>query len=101
MVGDDTLVLSLAGKLHIAELQGGRILRHLCLATSTCLHSQMGLVVDLRVVQDFVVFLPGKRHGRVAGAGCRADECHVGALEGGLGLWLHCDLRLREVICEK
>lgn len=101
MVGDDTLVLSLAGKLHIAKLQGGCILSQLSFAPSTCLHSQMGLVVDICVVEDFVVLLPSKRHGRITGAGCRADERHIGALEGRLGFWLHCDLRLREVICEK
>lgn len=82
MVGDDTLVFPLAGELHVAELQGGRVLGHFRLASCASLHSQVGLVVDLRVVQDLVVFLPGESHGRVAGAGRRADERHVGAFEG-------------------
>lgn len=59
----------------------------------------MRLVVDLAVVQDLVVLLPGESHGRIAGAGRRADEGHVGAPEGRLGLGLHGDLGLREVIC--
>lgn len=100
VVGNDTLVLSLAGKLHITELQGGRILCHLGLTSCARLHTQMGLVVDLGIVQDLVVFLPSEGHGRVAGAGGRADKRHIGALEGWLGLWLHCDLRLWEVIWE-
>lgn len=100
MVGDDTLVFPFAGELHIAKLQGGCILGHLRLASCASLHPQVGLVVDLCVVQDLVVFLPGKGHGRITGAGRRADECHIGALECRLGLRLDSDLRFWKVIWE-
>lgn len=98
VVGDDTLVFPLTGKLHTAKLQGGRILRHLRLASYASLNAQVGLVVDLRIVQDLIVFLPGEGHGRVAGAGRRTHERHIGALKSRLGLWLHSDLRFREVV---
>lgn len=99
VVGDHTLVLPLTGEVHVTQLQRSCVLRHLRLTSCTSLHPQMGLIVDLCIIQDLVVFLPGKSHGRVAGARSRAHERHVGAFEGRLCLWLHCDLRLREVIC--
>lgn len=77
MVGDDALIFALAVKLHVAQLEGGGVLRDL---TALCPHVR--LVVDLGVVQILVVLLPGKSHGRVAGAGCRAHEGHIGALDG-------------------
>lgn len=99
VVGDDTLVLPLAGEVHRVQLQGGGVLRHLRVAAGARLDAQVRLVVDLGLVQDLIVLLPGEGHGRIAGAGCRADEGHVGAPEGRLGLGLHGDLGLREVVC--
>lgn len=97
VVGDDALVPALAGEVHGTQPQGGGVLRHLGVAAAH-LDARVCLVVDLAVVQDLVVLLPGEGHGRVAGAGRRADEGDVGAPEGRAGLRLHRDLRLREVI---
>lgn len=63
MVGDDTLVFSLTEKLYVAEMQGGCILGHLRLISCHYLHPQVGLVVDLSIIQKLIVFLPGKGHG--------------------------------------
>lgn len=96
MVGDDALVLPLAVELDVVQLQRSGVLGHV-----SALRPHVRLVDDLRLVQVLVVLLPGEGHGRVAGAGRRADEGHVRALDGRLGLGLHCDLGLREVICER
>lgn len=95
MVGNHALELPLSGELHVTELESGGVLRHL-----SALGPDVRLVVDFRVVQVLVVLLPGERHGRVTGAGCRAHEGHVGAFNGRLGFGLHRDLRLGEVVCK-
>lgn len=61
VVGDDALVLALAGGLHIVQLQCGCVLGNL--AGITCLRAQMSLVGNVGVVQHLVVLLPGKGHG--------------------------------------
>lgn len=80
VVGDDALVFALTGRFHMAQLQCGRVLRNLAPITRLC--SEMGLVVNLCIVQHLVVLLPGEGHGRVTGAGCRAYKRHVGAFDG-------------------
>lgn len=80
VVGDDALVFALAGRFHMAQLQCGRVLGNL--APIAGLRSEMSLVVNLCVVQHLVVLLPGEGHGRVTGAGCRANEGYVGAFDG-------------------
>lgn len=79
VVGDDALVFALAGRFHMAQLQCGRVLSNL--APIACLRSKVSLVVNLCIVQHLIVLLPGKGHGRVTGAGCRAHKGHVGAFD--------------------
>lgn len=99
VVGDDALVFALAGRFHMAQLQCGGVLSNL--APIARLGPEMSLVVNLGVVQNLVVLLPREGHGRVAGAGGRAHEGHVGALDGRLRLGLHRDLRFGEIGCSQ
>lgn len=63
MVGYDALVLPLAGELNVTQLQRGRVLRYLSLTSRTFLDPEVGLVVDLCVIQNLVIFFPGEGHG--------------------------------------
>lgn len=93
MVGDDTLVSALVGKGDVAEVQNGGVLHHL-----TILRPHVGKVLNLSIMQHFVVFLPRKHHGGAAAAGSRARETDVLPKDGHCGLWLDDDLRLGEII---
>lgn len=93
VVGDDALVSALVGKGDVAEVQNGGVFHHLAI-----LRPHMGKVLNLSIMQHFVVFLPRKHHGGAAAAGSRARETDVLPKDGHRGLRLDDDLRLGEII---
>lgn len=93
VVGDDALVSALVGKGDVAEVQNGGVFHHLAI-----LRPHVSKVLNLSIMQHFVVFLPRKHHGGAAAAGSRARETDVLPKDGHRGLRLDDDLRLGEII---
>lgn len=93
VVGDDALVAAFAGEVDAVQPQGGGVLGDVARQGA-----HVRLVAHLTLAQRLVVLLPGEGHGRVARAGRRAHERHVGPPQRRLRLRLHRDLRLREVV---
>lgn len=93
VIGDDALILSFIGEVHIEEVQDSGILDHLA-----TLLLVSGKILDLGVVQHFTVLTPGGGHGRITAAHSAARQGHVHASQGNRGLRMHSDLRFREII---
>lgn len=93
VIGDDALIFSFIGEIHIEKVEDSGVLNNLAILLLI-----PGKILNLCIIQHFAVLTPRSGHGWITAAHSSAGQSHIHATQSNRGLRMHSDLWLREII---